>query len=133
MFVSDLEKIVAIELAYDGRDFVEDKIDQCAPPILVVILTWAIARRAGRHLLPGRKKRRIQFRSVQFQADLFPDQRVMIADGFCQIDQSSDRVEEDCSDHAANLQRPARLRNDYGVASAQFRNIFERVSNHGIG
>src|SRR5881392_2535247 len=99
MFVGDLEKIIAIELAQLRRSLIENKIDKFAPPMFVVVIAWAVDWRAFRHLVPSCVESTIQFFRIQIQSDLFAEERVVIAHGFREIEKRVDGIEEDGFDH----------------------------------
>src|SRR6266404_7960296 len=109
MRVSRLKECVAIQLAQSGGDFLQDLGNELAPPSLVVIFPRAVDRRPRWHPLPAMGERPVERARIQVQADLFADERIMIANTLGQVDQRPGGVEKDGFIHASNYRsRPPR-------------------------
>ena len=83
MFVSNFEKIVAVEFAQGRRNLIEDKIDKFAPPAFVVIFARAVDRGAARHLFPRCVKCALQRLGIEIYSDFAADVCIMIAYSLC--------------------------------------------------
>src|SRR5438105_11571524 len=95
MFISNLEKIIAIKFVHRRRDFVDDQIDKLAPPIFIIIFARAIDWFARRHRVPRASKCAIEFRALPFQSEFAGNERVMIANATRQKKECAGGVEKD--------------------------------------
>src|SRR5205807_5486505 len=95
MFVGDLEKIIAVQLAQRWSSSIEDKIDKLSPPTFVVVFARAIDRVATRHCVPGVVECAIEFPRIEFQSDFLSDERIMITDPARQMKEGAGRIEKD--------------------------------------
>lgn len=95
MFVGDLEKVIAIELAQIRRDFVDHKIDKAAPPIFVIVFARSIDWLPPRHCMPGAVECAIELPRIEFQSDFLANERVMVTDSARQMKECPGRIEKD--------------------------------------
>src|SRR5919201_5179603 len=95
MFVGNFKEIVAISFGQMRRGLAEHKIDQRAPPAFVIVLARAINRFPWWHLVPRGSESEVKLAGVELQPDLLAYERIMLADGFGQVKQCADSIEED--------------------------------------
>ena len=100
VIVGEFEKIIAIEILHTGRYLIEDTVDQISPPAFVIVFARSPGCGTCWHLFPHGVKGRIQGGGIKFEAEPFPDERIMIPDTPGQMNERAGGIEENCPYHS---------------------------------